>query len=390
MTDFVEILQIRLEHDFYSSGRTGDFEIVPLDDTSRTLRGHRLLFRQDGSVGRVFAEANKRRPLIDLSSVRALDFGLILNNRKFEAFTDEPVAVAADRARVKAGQQVNRLWMPAKAHIALIEGAGDSLVEQAVFCFWGSVPVQIMTDEPGTEIRVEVKTPGGIAVREQVYVAQGESAQEDPSKGRVDDHIDVGDLAPGLYQLAANVADQPTIDILLRPDLRNDFYRTMHLRFADRDFVDDGGTLSDTRVRRTVFRPAQKVWSYHISAGPKKAGVQFEIRHAVAAGADRIEFGDAVAQPGNGGRSDFIIQSTAPVADREQPRSKIQLFEKPAETAAPDPSPEPSPDPSPVPAPSPAPAAGPAVVASDEPEPLIANLPSPSPGSPTGEVFIHV
>jgi len=83
------LLQLRMRHDYYADGRCADFAIAFSDDTTRLLRGHRLVVgtNADGFSIRTPLDASGQ-PFLPLPVDSVLRFSLLLRNQDFPLFTD--------------------------------------------------------------------------------------------------------------------------------------------------------------------------------------------------------------------------------------------------------------------------------------------------------------
>ncbi|SDE09680.1 hypothetical protein [Kordiimonas lacus] len=379
MTDFVEIIQLKLLHSFYVGGSTADFDIKPLAATQQALANLRLLVRQDGGILRLFAEAKDGKPLVDLADLTSLSFGLSLRNRAFLTFTDLPEHKPAHRATYDAGQQADRLWLGRLPSYAFANAVGQStLASQAIYNFFGSVPVVIKTAQPHTHVTVDLKRPDGTSARQKSYLALPGATDDTKNNGWITDALPVEDLPPGLYTLSSDIAGQDDIPILLQDELQYRHFRTVWITLAPGALLDGDGKLKPTTSFTAQFSPVEKVWRYHVNVGAKRKDKDFKISHTPTGADTQITFGDP-AEDTTGGKRLLTFQSTAPVSFREKPRKAIQLIEKADQGA---------------PAQPPGNGGGGGGGGGGSPpaqdKTIIGNLPSPSPADVNAEVYVQV
>jgi len=80
--------KLRLLHNYYTAGYAKDFKIVPLPQTEKILKRHKLILkmRENGfDIGSLMEDSST--PFIDLGTDQKLSFALVLLNRSFHNFT---------------------------------------------------------------------------------------------------------------------------------------------------------------------------------------------------------------------------------------------------------------------------------------------------------------
>lgn len=363
MTDYVEILTLKLTHDFYASGTTPDFEIVPLGTTRTLMAQHRLLFKVTAGEARLIAQVEGGRPIVDLSELEALAFGLVLRNPRFLAFTDAPETKPAHTAALAAGPQAGQLFFAqTPVYVRTNRDGGAQLSEGAAYDFFDALPLTLMTNATHGSAAITLKDTDGRTVRQQIlHLAPGATA-ETSTKGYANASMDVATLPRGLYTLSSDHPDQADVTVLLREGLARPYFRSIWLRFPKEQFALPDGALKPATQISTAFTAARKTWTYHISVGSRRADKALSVKHAPTDGEAEILFDAPVEVPTSNGGKRWTVLSTAPVSFQEKPRKKISLLEVEQAGEGEDP-------------------------ATKE---IIGNLPSPAPGEASADVYVHV
>ena len=366
--EYREILKLRVRHGFYQSGVCKDFRIVPIGETSLKLQNYRLHLRDEGSEIKVFAETRDgSTPLIELDDLSQLQFGLILQNTTFSLFTDLPDTKTGHRQALKAGQQLDRLWISRLPNYFFHKSTDSNTLQQMdIFEAFEFLPVRLKTTQLDRDVTVTLRTENGDTVAEQTFRAIVGATAETKLNGWVEDTLDIRSLAGGLYKLSTNISGQPVINIMVRSDLNSKFFRTVWLSFSEDAFVQDDGSLKPTQIFDVTFNAASNAWAYNIKVGKKRASKKFKITHVPDEGETAIEFHDAEESPVTGGERSLLIRSKLPIPYSDTPRKAIKLLQVPDPPVAAD--------------------GGPAPAA----EPIIENLPNPSPGEAKAEIFISI
>ena len=366
MTDFVEIIRLDLKHEFFSSGKTPDFRVVPLVSTREAMKNLRLHFRQDGAVVRFFADAGGTKPVIDLAELTSVSVGLTLINTRFLTVTEMPEVLAVPN------QQLDKLWFDQQPSFCWSNVVGEQVCHgKKVIDLHEFVPVRVKTSEPHTTLTATLTNSTGLVVLKEILNAAPGKTEETKNNGWIEGLLDARSLPKGAYQLTTDMADQPDIDIFLRDGLSKPFFGTAKLNLGPGGPVNADGEIVGAKLFDISFKAKKQIWSYHIKVSVKKKDKKFGIKHSATSGDTEILFEQAVEQPATAEGKKLTIRSSGVVALKEKPRAAIALLEL-AE---------------PPPLGGSPPAGGQPGSGHKE---VIGNLPSPSPGEVNAEVFVHV
>ena len=367
MTEFREIMQLRVRHDFYRSGESNDFRLEPLGATAALFAARHMIFRQDGSTVRIFVETIGTKPMVDLSDITSFQFGMALLNSRFSLFTDLAETDPAYRTVFDAGQIDNQLWFNRlPCHVLHKEVSGSTLVEKAALDYFDFVPINLRTSNLHQAATVRLIAASGETALEKTLSAKPGVTDATNGKGWINDTLDVRDLQRGLYSLKTDLPGHTAGPIFLRETLNTSYFRTIWLDLAAGDLVTSAGDLKPATSYDISFTAVEKTWTYHVVVGQKRLTKTLKIKHTPPSGEPEILFQPPVSGPVTNNQKELTFTTVGTVGFKEQPRSTISLLQEPDPPSGPPPATPP------------------------DDETVIENLPSPTPGEAKPEVFVNV